>query len=62
MRSISGDSAREVGIEEDAVVTDDRSYIQDNDRERERLREFINGLDDDALAAPANEYWKVAGV
>jgi hypothetical protein len=32
-----------------------------NDRERERLREFINRLDD-ALAAPANEYWTVAGV
>ena len=44
------------------MVTDDRSYIQDNDRERERLRAFINGLDDDALAAPANESWTVAGV
>jgi uncharacterized damage-inducible protein DinB len=44
------------------VVTDDRPYIQDNDRERERLREFIDRLDDDALAAPANEYWTVAGV
>jgi uncharacterized damage-inducible protein DinB len=44
------------------VVTDDRPYIQVNDRERERLREFINRLDDDALAAPANEYWTVAGV
>ncbi len=43
-------------------MTDDRSYIQDNDRERERLRAFINRLDDDALAAPANEYWTVAGV
>ena len=43
-------------------MTDDRSYIQVNDRERERLREFINRLDDDALAAPANEYWTVAGV
>src|SRR5215211_9507463 len=46
----------------DAVVTDDRPYIQVNDRERERLRAFINRLDDDALAAPANEYWTVAGV
>jgi hypothetical protein len=46
----------------DAVVTDDRPYIQVNDRERERLREFINRVDDDALAAPANEYWTVAGV
>jgi uncharacterized damage-inducible protein DinB len=44
------------------VVTNDRSYIQVNDRERERLRQFINRLDDDALEAPANEYWTVAGV
>ena len=44
------------------MVTDDRPYVQVNDRERERLREFINRLDDDALAAPANEYWTVAGV
>jgi uncharacterized damage-inducible protein DinB len=44
------------------VVTDDRPYIQGNDRERERLREFIDRLDDDALAAPANEYWTVAAV
>jgi uncharacterized damage-inducible protein DinB len=44
------------------VVTNDRPYIAINDRERQRLREFINRLDDDALAAPANEYWTVAGV
>jgi hypothetical protein len=43
-------------------VTNDRPYIQVNDRERERLREFINRLDDDALSARANEYWTVAGV
>jgi hypothetical protein len=43
-------------------MTDDRPYIQVNDRERERLRAFINRVDDDALAAPANEYWTVAGV
>ena len=43
-------------------MTDDRPYIQVNDREREHLREFINRVDDDALAAPANEYWTVAGV
>ncbi|MFI5054853.1 MAG: DinB family protein [Actinomycetota bacterium] len=40
----------------------DRQYIEANDRERERLRALINRLDDDALAAPANEYWTVAGV
>ncbi|MGZ8620284.1 MAG: DinB family protein [Actinomycetota bacterium] len=43
-------------------MTDDRLYIRVNDRERERLRAFIDGLDDDALAAPANEDWTVAGV
>ena len=43
-------------------MTDDRPYIQENDRERERLREFINRADDDALAAPANESWTVAAV
>jgi DinB superfamily len=46
----------------EALVIDDRPYIRVNDRERDRLREFINGVDDDALAAPANEYWTVAGV
>ena len=43
-------------------MTNDRSFIQENDRERERLRAFINRSDDDALAAPANEYWTVAAV
>ena len=43
-------------------MTKDRPYIEVNDRERERLRELISRLDDDALAAPANESWTVAGV
>ncbi len=43
-------------------MTDDRWYIQVNDPARERLRGFIDRLDDEALAAPANEYWTVAGV
>jgi uncharacterized damage-inducible protein DinB len=43
-------------------MSEDRSYIDVNTRERERLRAFIEGLDDEALAAPANEYWTVAGV
>lgn len=44
------------------MLTEDRPYIQVNDRERARLRGFINRLDDDALAAPANDFWTVAGV
>ena len=43
-------------------MTEDRSYVEVNDRERERLRAFIESVDDQALAAPANEYWTVAGV
>jgi DinB superfamily len=41
---------------------DDRSYIVANDRERERLRALVEGLDDDALTTPVNEHWTVAGV
>ena len=44
------------------MITDDRWYIPVNDRERARLRAFIDRLDDEALAAPANESWTVAGV
>jgi hypothetical protein len=40
----------------------DRSYIDANTRERERLRTLVERLDDDALAAPVNGYWTVAGV
>ena len=41
---------------------DERSYIATNDRERQRLRTLVEGLDDDALTTPVNEYWTVAGV
>jgi hypothetical protein len=41
---------------------DERSYIATNDRERERLRALVEGLDDDALTTPVNEHWTVAGV
>ena len=40
----------------------DRSYIEANTRERERLRALVEGLDDEALTSPVNEYWTVAGV
>jgi uncharacterized damage-inducible protein DinB len=43
-------------------MADDRSYIDANTRERERLRALVERLDDDALNAPVNEYWTVAGV
>lgn len=43
-------------------MADDRSYVDVNTRERERLRAFIERVDDEALASPANEYWTVAGV
>ena len=43
-------------------MTEDRSYVDVNTRERERLRAFIERADDEALSAPANDYWTVAGV
>lgn len=43
-------------------MNDERSYVEANTRERVRLRALVEGLDDDALTAPVNEYWTVAGV
>ncbi len=43
-------------------MAEDRSYIEANTRERARLRALVERLDDDALTAPVNEYWTVAGV
>ena len=43
-------------------MTDDRSYIEANTRERERLRALVERLDDDELASPVNEFWTVAAV
>ncbi len=43
-------------------MADDRSYVEVNARERERLRALVERLDDDTLASPANEYWTIAGV
>jgi hypothetical protein len=43
-------------------MAEDRSYIDANNRERERMRALVEGLNDDALVAPVNEYWTVAGV
>jgi hypothetical protein len=43
-------------------MADERPYIAANSRQRERLRALVERLDDDALSAPVNEYWTVAGV
>ena len=43
-------------------MTEDRPYIEANARQLERLRALVERLDDEALTAPVNEYWTVAGV
>ena len=43
-------------------MPEDRSYIAGNTRERERLRALVERIDDEALRAPVNQYWTVAGV
>lgn len=40
----------------------DRSYEEQNTRERERLRTLVAALSDDELRSPVNEHWTVAGV
>ena len=43
-------------------MSEDRPYIEENTRERERLRAIVERLDEDALRLPVNEFWTVAGV
>ena len=43
-------------------MADDRAYVEENTRERERLRVLVERLDEDGLRIPVNEYWTVAGV
>jgi len=43
-------------------MSEDRSYIDQNTRERERLRGLVERLDEEALRAPVNEHWTVAAV
>jgi DinB family protein len=43
-------------------MTDDRSYVEENTRERERLRALIERLSEDELRGPVNEFWTVAAV
>jgi hypothetical protein len=43
-------------------MSEDRSYVQENARELERMRSIVDGLDAEQLAAPVNPHWTVAGV
>ena len=40
----------------------DRPYIEENDRERQRLRSLVERLTDQELQRSVNEHWTVAGV
>ncbi len=43
-------------------MSQDRSYVEHNTRERERLRALVERLTADELRSRVNEYWTVAGV
>jgi hypothetical protein len=40
----------------------DPSYIEENAERLRRMRALVGRLDDDALRAPVNEHWSVAGI
>jgi hypothetical protein len=44
------------------AMSDDRAYVEENDRERERLRILVETLDEGTLRSPVNEHWTVAAV
>jgi hypothetical protein len=46
----------------DGGMSEDRSYIDQNTRERERLRALVERLSEDELRVPVNDHWTVAGV
>ena len=43
-------------------MAEDRSYIEENTRERERQRALVERLDDGALRLAVNPHWTVAAV
>jgi hypothetical protein len=43
-------------------MSEDRSYIEENTRERERLRALVERLDEEGLRAAVNPHWTVAAV
>ena len=43
-------------------MPEDRSYVDLNARERDRLRALVERLEEDELGRPVNEHWTVAAV
>ena len=43
-------------------MSEEREYLDQNTRERERLRDLVERLNEDELRIPVNEYWTVAAV
>jgi hypothetical protein len=43
-------------------MSDERSYVEENTRERERMRALVERLDEDELRLPVNPHWTVAAV
>jgi hypothetical protein len=43
-------------------MSDERPYIEENTKERDRLRALVDGLSEAELLTPVNEYWTVAAV
>ena len=50
------------GLYGHVTMSDDRSYIEQNATERQRMRAIVEGMDEDVLRLAVNEYWTVAGV
>ena len=43
-------------------MPEDRSYIEENARELQRMRSLVDDLSEEDLRRPANEYWSIAGL
>ncbi|MFN2544589.1 MAG: DinB family protein [Actinomycetota bacterium] len=43
-------------------MSQEHAYVEDNDRERARMRDLVARLSEDELRMPVNEHWTVAGV
>ena len=43
-------------------MAEDRTYVERNAEELERMRSLVEGMSDDDLRRQANEHWTIAGV